>query len=273
MRSVMARVRNPDVFVTNFNSYLIQLLKITLNGEMDLSTNGLQQSTLTLEEMVKITQEKWLRPVGSERWNLKDSSLLKVHRTEIIRLLKKMGFVNEIKPSLKNYDAILVLGISDKNLITRINYIKKIYQEGIQYKKIYLLSGKIKIRPNLKEMMNIDSLHFLTEISVMDYLCKKLCISLKQPEMPIVMVVAKKKKNRPNTADTLQEWLAKNDAEKNILIISNQPFVRYQKEVVKRVLKTSCNFDTVGAKMDLSIPIAVILDTVARYLYECNLTS
>jgi hypothetical protein len=57
----------------------------------------------------------------------------------------------------------------------------------------------------------------------------------------------------------------------SILVISNQPFILYQGKIVERLLmpiyKNSC-VETVGKEMEDVVPVAVILDTVARYLYE-----
>jgi hypothetical protein len=47
--------------------------------------------------------------------------------------------------------------------------------------------------------------------------------------------------------------------------------IPHQNLVTKNVLKTNYQFETVGDWLNSSMKISIILDSVARYLYEYNL--
>jgi hypothetical protein len=257
----------------NFNiltiRHLIDLLKLT-NGDNTASIKSLDalthlDFTIALNKVIKITQEKWLRPVGKERWDLEDSPLLIAQRDNIINLLKKLGFIDEVQPSFKAYESILLLGASDINLVERINYLPKIWKLGVRYKKCYLLTGGnvLKNSTHLTDIPKTD-----TDIIIETYkqLSQDWPHLMRQVE--VIPIIVKSKLPRPNTRDTLNTWLERKEKRTNLLVISNQPFIPYQNLVTKSVLKTHYQFETVGNPANSSMLISIMLDSVARCLYE-----
>lgn len=259
----------------NFNTltirYIIDLLKLT-NDDNTISIESLDawanlDFTTVLNKIIKITQEKWLRPDGKERWDLEDSSLLIAQRENILNLLKKLGFIDEIQPSFKDYESILLLGASDINLIARINYLQKAWKLGVRYKKCYLLTGGMVVKNNI-HLDNIPKTDTDLIIETYNQLSHNWPYLLKQVE--VIPIIAKSKLPRPNTRDTLNAWLERREKTTNLLVISNQPFIPYQNLVTKSILKANYQFETVGNGADSSMIIRVMLDSVARCLYEYN---
>lgn len=259
----------------NFNiltiPHIIDLLKLT-NGDNTISIEALDALTnldfiTALNKVTKITQEKWLRPAGKERWDLEDSSLLTAQRDNIINLLKKLGFIDEIQPCFKDYESILLLGASDVNLVERINYLKKAWNLGVRYKKCYLLTGGIVLKNSihLNGTPKTDTDFIIETYNKLSHDWPHL---LKQIE--VIPIIAKSKLPRPNTRDTLNAWLERREKITSLLVISNQPFIPYQNLVTKSVLKTHYQFETVGNRANSSMIIRVMLDSVARCLYEYN---
>ncbi len=256
-----------------FQTFL-NLLKITRSDSVQEINSKLQSR---LDYLFQFSQQYWLRHANTERWNMKDDEILKQSRSEIIALVTKLGFIEEIKPQKKQYNYVLLLGISEpESLISRINYVAKIWSQGVRFEKIFLLTGEINIeelwdkwkqQPNLSFEHTIKTDTELTE-SVYEQYAKTWPEDLRHISAISIATRAHKESNRPNTRDTLNEWKKINEQKNNLLIISNQPFVPYQKLVVENVLSSSYQTETVGEKINDVTPVSVILDSVARYLYE-----
>lgn len=241
----------------------IDLLKITNCIDVPLANP-------TYQDLVELTQEKWLRPLGRERWDLTDTDLFKEKRNEILSIVEKLGFIKEIRPSGKAYEAVLLLSASDINLIKRINYLTQLMFSGIHYKKVYFLTGGIVMLhdDNYFHELNLKT---NTDTELIETLYKQSPLS--KLDVEVISIKAKKKRPRPNTEDTIRAWVEKNTQEKKLLVISNQPFVLYQDKVIKRVLGDLHHVETVGDQIEPLVKIAVLLDTIARYFYECALRS
>ena len=76
---------------------------------------------------------------------------------------------------------------------------------------------------------------------------------------------------RPNTEDTVEEFLKLKPKPGSYLVISNQPFILRQHSVMKSLLPRGFKIETVGygVKSD-SLNISLILDAFARLLYQEN---
>jgi len=250
---------------------VIRLLKITHPEDTQLIEN-IGASELS-SYLVNMTQQKWLRPAGKERWELKDSLLLSARRDEIIQLVEKLGFVQEIKPSRQEYDSVLLLGATDKNLLARIHYLKRLWDAGLRYRRVYLLTGNAKIKHSLTDFKALPSVIANNKLETEAELVIKVFKHIHSDtgiDPEVIQVIAIEKQHRPNTEDTLLAWLANKVKAKNLLIVSNQPFVLYQDSVTKRVLTPLYQLETVGDCMFSNTPIVVMLDAIARYLYECS---
>src|SRR3989344_6686161 len=76
---------------------LLQLLEVT-----GVSHDG------TLSSIVEETQKHWLRPIGIERWEMTD--LDKETREKVFVLADQLGFIQECRPTQKEYDYAILLG-------------------------------------------------------------------------------------------------------------------------------------------------------------------
>ena len=93
------------------NYFYAQSKEVMVNSQGKVSDSMLQLLALTgvehdgsLASIVKETQAQWLRKPGQERWDIVEQDYKQ--RDEINKLLKKMGFINEIKPILVKHDKI-----------------------------------------------------------------------------------------------------------------------------------------------------------------------
>ena len=87
-----------------------------------------------------------------DRVTTKELNIEESTRNEIISALKDIGRIDEIYPKQKNYDGILLLGGSEKNMHSRISFLKKLLGDKINFhNKLYILSGERDLWPLLED--------------------------------------------------------------------------------------------------------------------------
>ena len=73
---------------------------------------------------------------------------------------------------------------------------------------------------------------------------------------------------RPTTQHTIEDWIAMNPDPGSILAISDQPHCLYQHEVIKTYVPSTFNVETVGNGAAENTSVALILDALARAIYQ-----
>lgn len=78
---------------------------------------------------------------------------------------------------------------------------------------------------------------------------------------------------RPGTMDTIRNWLSTNPKQGRVLLVSNQPYCDYQREATKQAVveqgqwREPLEIDVVGEQESSHTNVAVLLDTIARYIH------
>lgn len=248
-------------------------------------------------ELNTIAQENFLRKKGEERWHMKEVYADK--RTEILSLLEKMNFLNRISPSSSDYDYIIIHGATITRMRDRVKFFIDLWKElplSTQEKvKIVFLVGDRILDPKIETKKDLldpngaltffrkgwkEPLHLpKTESEAARIIWDQM---IEDPDLRnrVFFVEAKTLKGgrRPTTYDTLEAWLYSSKVDANhlqsskILAISNNPYILQQHQVFRNFLdKTgfqNTSLETVGFESDVSTPIAVYLDNIARCLYE-----
>ena len=75
---------------------------------------------------------------------------------------------------------------------------------------------------------------------------------------------------RPNTADTIDAWLAGSPKPGSCLFVSNQPYAGYQKSVVDTIMSKGFSVEIIGPAAAENLEVAKYLDTIARWMYQEN---
>ena len=75
---------------------------------------------------------------------------------------------------------------------------------------------------------------------------------------------------RPTTADTITEWLKTEPQPGTIIAISDQPHCLYQQAVLKALLPSNFDVETVGNGTSEKTSVALMLDALGRALYQEN---
>lgn len=247
-----------------------QLVNVPLFELIELTTGVKQDSLTNIKDIVKVTQEHWMND------NVVSNTRIGINTQKIKVLAKELGFVDSIYPKIttlgipNKYDAILVLGAKHKVMRDRIIFLKSLFgtKKISSNVDIYLLGSD---RPLTEEEFGL--IQGGTETSDLVALANKYTLN-SFGEVLTVDPHCEHKGSRCITDDTIEELVKlyefKLRGYKNILVISNQPYVHYQDKVVKHIFKQkgiSVNVETVGFKAYNSIPAYFYLKNIAKDLY------
>lgn len=256
----------------------------------------------SLESIVKATQRKqheggWLRST-EERYQIKDTEL-PAPRELIYSLCEKLGFINEKPPVHQQYNYALLLGGELETTRIRLAYLCKLWNNGVRFEELFFLCSQRPLFPieNFNTFHNINNgiLRFnsnwqtpftpqifetqtkaeeLNEYTLTQLLYKQADIPSTLRAVPTQFLGTPMKisndgmHKRPNTADTIIDWLKTNPKPGNCLAISDQPQLLYQDSVLKTLLPLDFPVETVGAAAQVTTQIGEMLDALARYLYQ-----
>ncbi|USO02492.1 MAG: hypothetical protein H6850_00635 [Alphaproteobacteria bacterium] len=211
------------------------------------------------DSLKSYTQEKWIRPPGTERAHLQEKTIHSINRDFILAKLNALNMLDRVMPSKTQYTYIIFHGAYATTMENRISFFKNTLP-NIQYKQVVFLTGARLLDP-VKEPSFI-ALGFQTEYHVARYLMKK-------HKFHNVCVINAKGKNgaRPNTADTVQAWLETSPQPGTILAISNNPYIQRQDLILKTLLGNKFQVETVGEAALSDIKISVLLDELARLIF------
>ena len=223
----------------------------------------------TLEDIVKKTQAQWLRKPGTERWEM-DNIVVDDEAEEIF---KKLGFINMVIPKESQYDYCLVLGASAPRIKNRLDFLIKIWDEGVRFNRIFVLTGQRKLDSIGDSLPHLEfyETEISTETDYIKFLVKKA--DFPQDLRDIICFIdtpTPRGKSRPSTDDTVKFWLEDHEPiPGSCLCISSQPFINYQDSVLKTfLLPLNFKVETVGF-FDRSIfNKSIVLDSIARFLYQ-----
>ena len=231
----------------------------------------------SLGSIVRETQAAWIRKPGTERWDMIDTQ--QDSRDKYFDLFNQLHLIEEIKPQYKKYDYVLLMGCAYPLLEKRIQYLIDLWQAGIMFERVVILTGARPLTDAEKKLFieeyKITESNFVpqTEADIMNLVYQKIQKPLDMQKVSYMLIDVPMKKGengllaRPTTGDTVDLWLQSKPAPGSCLVISNQPYVQYQDSVVKTLLPKNFIIDTVGKRTN-DTKISLYLDNLARYLYQ-----
>ena len=232
--------------------------------------------------MIDATQ-RWRRAPGQERWQLADIKIDPNSEANAINMLREIGLIDELKPSKKEFDYVLLLGATVPRMQQRLEHLARLWQSGVRYKKLIFLTGQRPLTPEIDkvdELIANTSGHLATkdsrpatesEAAVMIFQSTPL-----MPEMralPVQFMDTPRRWEqtywqRANTRDTLKTWMKNNPAPGSVLVMSEQPSAHYQQEVVRQELSEAFNVDIAARAAAKDTRLAILLDALALWLHN-----
>ncbi len=238
-----------------FHSYILGTPKqnketVFVDENGNISNNTLQKIlSLTgihhdgsLEDVVKQTQQVWLRKPGIERWQMEDN--YEELRSKLWPLFKQLNIIDIIQPQYKEYEYCIVLGALVSRIRSRLAYALELWNQGIHFIKLIFLVGQRLLDPKLesKEVLyDHNNLYLpikktwlepdtvpITEIEMAKMVFEQAELPknfLKTIKIIFIDTPGNITENgtfkRPITIDTVYAWLATDPQPGKILTISN----------------------------------------------------
>lgn len=260
---------------------------LLLLKELNINHDG------TLKNIVDVTQKVWLRRAGHERWNVVDKYEEK--REKLLILLKNIGMIDKVIPKRSYYTYAILLGSTVFSFRKRLSHLIKLFKEGVRFSEIVVLVGQrglsdeinekeATMKPNeellpLNKDWTFEGKMPKTEFDMAKMVFSQTDLPGNMKKVKITFIDTPKQKNkdgslrRPNTEDTIIKWLATSPKEGICLAISGQPHILYQSSVLRTHIPHEFGLEVVGVGAKEPHNIAVILDALARYLYQENKVS
>lgn len=247
-----------------------------------LAITGVEKD-LCGSDLVNATQLSWLRSKNLERYQVEQKKHAK--HDELIPSFKALKMIDEIKPTSKHYDCVVVHGASLETFRTRIAYLINLYNEGIRFDKVVILTGMRLLFPteprsalasaNLpfiisKSWVDNPANPFTTEADMARLIWDQAEMPSEMKLIPTHIIVAPTNNGvRPNTRDTINYWLKQEPAKlKKVLAVSNQPYIIYQDDLLRYSLPSGTHLETVGfGCLSQEVESMLVLDSLARVLY------
>lgn len=266
------------------NSFFISVHKPSDTFKELLRHHSIIYQTETLDDIVKATQQCWLRTDNSERWHLA--------RTEAdpksVESFKKLQLINAIEPQNSTFDYAVIFGSTARTMRKTVAYLLELYtKKNIRFNEIIFLVGERKRDPEIESediLKNKENRYLInkqenssyttlpsneTEIAQMIWNQAELGDLFKLP-VTFVNTPTTIKNNeikRPTTVDTVLEWKNKHTIKpgSRILAIAAQPHLGRQDIIIKTALP-DCLIETVGPRKK-KIKFPLFVDAIARQLY------
>lgn len=224
-------------------------------------------------DLIEETQNRWLQVPGREKWELGELSA--DQRLYVLSWAQKNGIFSEWKPASMTYDKALVLGSSTHLMKKRLNYLAKLWTQGVRFDEIVWLTGDRPLDKRIDGLTDRCS----NESEAAYILWNETELPEEMRSLPVSFVAVPMKNEggvvkRPNTEDTIIAWLDVCEEPCTALFISDQPFCGYQYAVIKSNMPDAFSFDVAGEGVDPSshpAAAAITLDCVARWIYQENL--
>lgn len=249
----------------------------------------------SLDDIVRATQRAqgaggWMRKPGAERWQIDELEKDSDETAQLLTLFSKLNMIQEIQPNQKHYTYAVLAGATAERVRSRFAHLIYLWKKGIRFDNLVVLGGERDLDPQLeseKVLFEPEKSYLeirtdwvrpvkvpTTEFEMMKMVIDQAVLPAELKFMAITYINAPKVKTdtgalrRPNTSDTIKEWLATSPNPGSVLLLSNQPYVGYQHACMKTYIPSTFVIETVGESASSQEKLAILFDTLARWLYQ-----
>lgn len=249
-------------------------------------------------------QEEFLRPNGAERVDEKSISHYKklcrrLHvktKEKILNLFRRLGDIGPVYPLYKNPNYICIQGSTVSSMRERLMFLSQLVDEKkiniLPETEIVFLVGERALFKSETTSVLLNPAPFAinplwkapkvlpdNEAEAAKLIWNQLKIAAPLRAKQPLFVDAKKRigNSRAQTEDSTQAWLTSSNVKGTIAMISSNPFVGYQLEIMKLAIKkvgleNEVQIEGMGGAapiegQDIDISLGILLDNLARTIY------
>lgn len=266
---------------------LLQLLEL-------VGMEPLNKSEKAILQINSWAQKNLLRQ--GERWH-EQTNRFEELKPKIKPLLGELGFIDGSLPHFKEYQGALVQGALLPRVRLRLHYLVEQWKQGVRFSHLYFLSGErpletqqenktafmqdggspLKIRKDWLEPGEFPK----TECEMMQLVWDQSDVpESMRKEVEVYFINAPMKKDtqsekllRPTINDTVEAWLKTEPPHGRYLAITNAPYINRQDIVLRAIAPSGYSFDTIGSTAREQEKVAILLDEIARFIFQTKQTS
>jgi hypothetical protein len=225
-----------------------------------------------------------IRKGTQERWAMQNVPWMEENPQEILAALMKLDIMEEIAPTFVKPDALCVLGARKNYMAVRLAYADKLLNNGILQQEnshLILLTGQRKAIIGvdgtkdelvyISKKQNVKSIADLTETDLIKELYSHCSMAAKSV-IPTLIDTPANGSSRPTTETTVEKlcaWLRRHSNVKQIVFISNQPHIKYQAAIIKKVFKQEkirVAFEISGPKIPPAVNIQEMISALGSQI-------
>ena len=248
-------------------SALLEVLRIT-GVDHDGTLLGIRNST----QSTWYQSGKIRASIGEEHGDLK---------TALMPFFMKLGLINEVLASNREYNNVLLLGATLLAVRKRLAFLMKEWDRGVRFQQVVLLGSSRPLNEKeIPELLNASNLELPfddswttgAEVPATEGQMMRMVYDQAQSRFPWKeegKVVFRIHPGKANTEETIHHWLSEeNPSPASCLAISSQPFVKDQELAVRKVLPAQFQVEAIGYAVPPSIPATVFLDNLAKIIFK-----
>lgn len=226
----------------------------------------LSQSAHQFLAFTAYLQSTFMRPLKLERTDIKDPDTLDL--AALKRCAQELGMVAELKPKLKVYPSVIVLGAFQFRIEQRMLYFIRLVQSGV-------ITGVKHLLLSVGDRLLADFEPAKKEGAKTEAEMAKMVVTKLIGEFPEVFkdirvnyhnAQKKPEATRAHTDDAAEETAKMYQQESPVLIISNQPFCQYQHET-HRIPFHPTPIETIGDEASAEYNGWNYCDSFSRFMY------
>lgn len=253
---------------------------------------GMEEEPKNLSTINAWAQSHLLRK--GERWDPQTHQFEHL-APQITPLLAQLGFMKAVDPSLQTYEGALFYGSLLSSTRVYLHYMVEQWNKGVRFKNLYILSGARPLEPSLesREALLSDDNSPLkirsnwiaptmlpqTESEMMIFVWEQAelpqemrnQVQLHVIDAPMKLDSQTGKLTRPTRDDTLKLWVQSAPTPGHYLAVSRAPYIVRQAITAEVVVPKEYIIDTVGPAIRPQTKMIIILDELARAIFELTL--
>ncbi|CAM3456578.1 hypothetical protein [Parendozoicomonas haliclonae] len=231
--------------------------------------------------------QQWGREQGVERWQMPAVNLQGDQRHRVYEALEELGVISDWQPSATTYDYAIWPGAIVPTMKTRLEWLTKLWKQGIRFKTLVVLTGQRPLTDNIdnfytvmvsllgaehaSELFADPNNHPHNETEAARLLLHYTPLPDTMKNVTVVFADTPRKWtgdvwDRPHTGDTVEQWLLFNPEPGSVLLVTSQPSAHYQEAVFQQHLPAGFPLDTSTPALNSNASLAIILDGIATWL-------
>lgn len=133
-QQVLYQYYEPKTGVVELSAAMQELMQLTR-----LEFDG------TAKDLLKVTEQNWLRPAGKERWQAEERA--NIEKEQFLKVFDKLQLLQPFISERQKYNQALVIGATCGAMKTRLVCLREMMLAGKEFETVYILVGERPLDP------------------------------------------------------------------------------------------------------------------------------